>query len=465
VALVSITLMFDEIHHKSEEIAAHNVQSSLRESPKPKEETHTLWASLHVRASGELSVLGFLALLVWCCNQAELFDKVALRMYDYDAIKMPPTGADYLHTVEAVHMHLFLAMCFYFIFLGLIIYVATHLIRFAVRTNAEICKAYGKKEIGPDPAQWLESKTKAFRLFFRFRQWYFHSLQSYRASWPFLDEHIVLFEKDLQIETGSMELPKMLREWYPFDVYVVVNFRYALHEMIEIKWQTWLTIMMILVIKVIHVRESKIKDDKQMDIAILVLIMQSVVLTVAVWVAIATRKMSNGALDDTFERRPRNTTSSYKCFHKLHPFRMLTRFLQVALFFTFYEFASVIATKATWETDHPGSPNGDPSFPKSAKFTLVLVLCIIPEGLLVGTVLPMFSTLVSTGSLMQDDHVRRMTAIVKAHLDGDMTKLRKIGDNVEAFKEHVHGSEASSPGPAEVEPAPADVEAVVNVNL
>merc|ERR1719387_155906 len=68
---------------------------------------------------GELMVLGFLAFLVWTFNQAGGFDRVAEATAS--SARLPTSGPDYLHMMEAVHMHLFLGMVAYFGVLAVVV--------------------------------------------------------------------------------------------------------------------------------------------------------------------------------------------------------------------------------------------------------------------------------------------------------------------------------------------------------
>lgn len=70
-------------------------------------------------------MLGFIAFCVWCCNKGSAFQKV-VRPYDSDLRTGvgapynsygPPAGGELLHLVEDVHMHLFIAMVLYFVFM------------------------------------------------------------------------------------------------------------------------------------------------------------------------------------------------------------------------------------------------------------------------------------------------------------------------------------------------------------
>jgi hypothetical protein len=53
-------------------------------------------------------ILGFIAFTVWTCNKAGVYERVVAQDYG------PKNGADLLHAIEDVHMHLFIAMSAYF---------------------------------------------------------------------------------------------------------------------------------------------------------------------------------------------------------------------------------------------------------------------------------------------------------------------------------------------------------------
>ncbi|CAD7948343.1 unnamed protein product [Amoebophrya sp. A120] len=64
----------------------------------------------------ELTVLGFIAMLIWCLRQIGVFGYESPHDYSLGWFHLfPDNGTDMLHMVEDVHMQMFLAMIFYFL--------------------------------------------------------------------------------------------------------------------------------------------------------------------------------------------------------------------------------------------------------------------------------------------------------------------------------------------------------------
>jgi hypothetical protein len=398
-----------------------------------------MWKAYHGRLSGELAVLGFLALVVWCCNQGKVFDKIAKGVKDFREVKMPQTGTDILHTVENVHMQLFIGMCFYFIFLAFVMGIGSHLVKFWVAANHDIKIAIREGRITDDGdqshfgADYLKDKSRPFAACFRLREYYFAVLQHRRKSWPFLDEQLKSFEKQLcereaaagvQVESEA-DMVKLLRRWFPFDLYVGMAFRSVLEDMVEISAFTWSCVIIILLAQALAVRA--VRDNKDLLIIWLIAV-QIVIIGTALGVWIQSRRVSKilsantVALADRWDR-----------LHKLKPAVQAARLLQVAVFFTSYEFSRSIANGHAWQ-----QYEDDKSKAKPLIYTLLLGLGFLPEGFAVGMILPLFAALVATGSLMQKRHVIYLKIIVQAHVDhkGTMKNLRSM--DAEHFNEMAH---------------------------
>lgn len=453
VVMVLITLIFDFVHHKTEELAAeaghHSTLTHHFSKDAKKAHRRNLWECLHQRCSGELSVLGFLAMTIWCCNQGELFDKLAKVDWGVD-FALPPTGTDYLHTVEAVHMHLFLACILYFAFLTMPIYIATRLIEMCVDTNFKIKEAYsdGTLQDGKE-AEYLAGQPYLSRGFFYLRSYYFVSLQLRRGNWPFLDEHINNVREDLitnyedfdassthgnkGVQTKSwkdlgkaaqdqhhenyqkMTMNKMMHKWFPFDLYLVVNYRHTMDDMVEINPMTWLAIVIVLALEGVIQRFNK--EEFGWTIGWIV-ICQVVIGTVAamVWCMLP-------AVRKTVKDEQSGEIVGGDWIHKFRPMVYISRILQISLFFTMFEVASVIASKRKWE-ETVGQP---------ITYVILFIIVSVAEGALIGVLLPLYSALMASGPYMTDLHVVRMQFITKAYARSSPMKLRQLADNIEEF--------------------------------
>lgn len=227
-----------------------------------------------------------------------------------------------------------------------------------------------------------------------------------------------------------MEMENMLATWFPFDIYLVVNYRYVLDDMIEIKASTWLTIGILLIGQAMIHRgaiANQAKDAVEFDFVIWLAVGQVLILLASAWTLQGVRKIYHMKIQHNF----RDAMSGMHIIHRIGPVRLFSRVLQVSLFFSMYEISRTIASKYEWE-ENPGKP---------LAYVTILVLGMMPEAVLVGVTLAMFSTQVGIGLLMQRIHVQRMIAIVHAHIEGK--SLRQMGDNVEVFDTLVEEEEES----------------------
>jgi len=116
IMAIGFEKLFHHMHHKAEHAFVYG-QTLLSEHEKHEAVsrgafTKPLRLVLFARMGGEFMVLGFLASVIWVSNQQGLFD--ACAKITASDMRLPTTGADYLHMMEEVHMQLFLAMILYF---------------------------------------------------------------------------------------------------------------------------------------------------------------------------------------------------------------------------------------------------------------------------------------------------------------------------------------------------------------
>lgn len=429
IVLVTLTLIFDEIHHKTEELADQQTFGKL--SLEHVHAAKNMWLCLHQRLSGELSVLGFLALMVWCCNQAGLFCK-ATKISD-KGVTLPQDDQTYLHMVEAVHMHLFLAMVFYFIILAGAVKISSRITKHAIDYNKEIKKAYKEKVIGVDAdgqdiENYVKTKSFLFRNFFKNRELFFIHLQRWKGNYKSLDDVFELYESKLAAkwtngDTEGLAFRNMFRQWFPFDAYMVANYRPVMDDMIEMKWTTWLAIGILLIAQAMIQRA--VENDFGHDFVIWFVFSQVIILIALIAVARRFYKLQN---TDLANPKPTPFSKRRGC-HRFHPVLQLAKFVQVCLFFTCYQFARTIANTSMWEhKDGPWTP---------LLYSIIFVVLALPEGCLVGYALVTSANIAASGHLMQDHHVSKLTLIIKAHLEGTLKALRQDLDSVEEFEEKV----------------------------
>merc|ERR1711959_375140 len=134
----------------------------------------------------------------------------------------------------------------------------------------------------------------------------------------------------------------MMRDWFPFDIYLCVNYRYTLDDMIEIKRTTWGAIILILIFEAQFARHAE--SDAKSDFTIWLVICQVALIVAAFWIYVQSRKVVSGRV---FAKA--RAWRSLSCLHRLKITRTIARFMQLCLFFTMYEFARIIANKTKWE--------------------------------------------------------------------------------------------------------------------
>jgi len=424
IALVLVTVVFDLLWHKLKH-EAHALGSISLQAHMDKHHhhhakhvhAHSLNQELHHRLSSELSVLGFLALSVWTCNQAGLFEHLEEQDYGIEGLKLPEFEEEYLHMVEDIHIHLFVTMCFYFLIIYFIICMANVGFRKAQNSNTEIKEAYQEQLITPENGAAYFAKKGPFRsAFYLFREYYFLSLQAWLGQWDFLDQHINYIVEDIKKDASyygvhvdmndapdekGVRIPSLMRTWFPFHLYFTVRYRNLMDELIEVKWTTWLSIVFFLLVKALIIRSSKTGIDLTIGWAVVcqVLILVMILVNLYFWSqAKATVKRGTFA------------TPVFKnsWVHKVHPVTLVARALQVALFFTLYALTGGIIQEVEWRRN-PGWNILD---------CLILFFGGIAEACVIGIVLPIYSILISTGPFMQNDHVIHMTTIVHLMAQG-----------------------------------------------
>eukprot|EP00928_Gymnodinium_smaydae_P006827 TRINITY_DN12434_c0_g1_i1.p1 TRINITY_DN12434_c0_g1~~TRINITY_DN12434_c0_g1_i1.p1 ORF type:complete len:630 (+),score=99.49 TRINITY_DN12434_c0_g1_i1:367-2256(+) len=127
VAILLLTLIFEEIHHHILHNAEHAyVFGNTILSPEEKNQKATtqifgeplrkVWIT---HLSGEVMVLGFIAACTWSSNQLGFF--YFLASFNHQHLTLPTDPYTYLHLMEELHMQLFLGMVlFYAILFGVV---------------------------------------------------------------------------------------------------------------------------------------------------------------------------------------------------------------------------------------------------------------------------------------------------------------------------------------------------------
>lgn len=409
VVLVLMAIIFEKVHHTAEHFVegtyqfgqptAHQVGHHHR-----RHQTVPLFKSLFIRASGEFMVLGFLAFVVWLFNQAGFFEEVAHSLDQHHTIKLPVTAGALLHTVENVHMQLFIAMIIFFLFLGVAL-------RFTLMLEARFEKAnlriLGLLKDGTSCEVWLRQQNHVTNIFYHYREWFFSSLAAWSGRWDLADEVLKKLiprvkeiydaeDVDEADEEKEPNVPVLLRTWFPFDTYLALNCRFVIDCLIEFHVTTWVFIMVIYIIQAQIHRDAKANLDMSSPFWIAVCFLCLVL--ASVWVAVHARSVAKNDVDQDV----RSACASCPMFHHLHPAQCFVRVVQVCCFFTCYEVAHVIGDSHMWK-----------QYPMlTTTYAVFLVIGLLPAGIWLGVVLPAFVCVVATGAFMQDHHLFRLAVII-----------------------------------------------------
>jgi len=220
-----------------------------------------------------------------------------------------------------------------------------------------------------------------------------------------------------------MTIGRMMRKWFPFDLYVVVNYRHTIDSLLEISLLTWFIILFVLLVTAVI--QQNVQANFHMREAAFI-IAQIVIVGMGCTVWALWKNAKKRVIHNAEARLVRS-----HWVHRIHPVRNVVRVLQICMFFSVYELAQQIADPLEWE-DRPAV---------CAIYIVGLVLGCLGEGMLIGGLLPLYSVLISTGPYMQEGHVERMQAITKVYAVNTPLKLRQLAENIEEFDEVVAETE------------------------
>jgi hypothetical protein len=208
--------VFDTVHHIAEEMT-HTHAYHFGKRTKTKSSTHhevhvhvaeymPLWGRLLHRFSSELMVLGFLAFVVWSCAQADVFVGIADSFKDYDDFAVPKDALSYFHTVEAVHMHMFIAMVLYFMVCGASVFYANRRLVYWEQSSDAILEGYAGGAIKPgELLLWGSQQEGARKRFAYLRHGFLTALEGWRGKWAFFDEAVAEVIPDASRLTEELE--------------------------------------------------------------------------------------------------------------------------------------------------------------------------------------------------------------------------------------------------------------------
>eukprot|EP00927_Polykrikos_kofoidii_P018380 TRINITY_DN18516_c0_g1_i1.p1 TRINITY_DN18516_c0_g1~~TRINITY_DN18516_c0_g1_i1.p1 ORF type:complete len:631 (+),score=75.47 TRINITY_DN18516_c0_g1_i1:74-1894(+) len=442
VALVLMTIVFEVAHHKVDHFVDDTYQFGRASVSQTAHEHHVhsvvpVFKRLFNRASGEFMVLGFLAFVVWLCNQAGAFAAIAKAIENDPSIKMPGTVTDLLHTVENVHMQLFMAMLMFYMIVYFALRCSIALEKRWDKSNRRILTRY-QSGLGIN-AEWLAALPRDTQYFYHFREWFFQSLEEWTGRWEMAENILSSLKPRIQhfqeqqccsgLSTDNaddqkeLDLPEMMRQWFPFASYLALNFRYVVDDFMAFNLSSWGFIVVVYLVQAqIH---KGARADLEYSSPFWITIVFVFMLAATGWVTFQARLVFQNKI---------NSSARENCclsIHRLHPSHWFVAAVQVCVFFVCFEFATVVGDIHRWQVD--------PTMP--AVYLICLFLGFVPVGMWIGWVLPAFVAVVSTGWFMQEHHLFRLAVIINVHAEsegGQLDKSKSFFDDYATVDSQIH---------------------------
>lgn len=202
---------------------------------------HVLLAELTTRAGAEFMILGFLAFLVFLFNQINGFSLLLELAPTKEKWHMPRDSSDWLHTVERVHMQLFVGMVLYFILMFQIINGSVHKIkewenaRLRQMRNSARETPHSHRTWGPDPQ--LDTYNNL-------REYFLLKIPAWKKKRPALYKQVLeLFGVEKGNTDTLGQLPEIVNNRFAFAAYLSLNVESGVLDSIEVQPLTWICVM------------------------------------------------------------------------------------------------------------------------------------------------------------------------------------------------------------------------------
>jgi len=357
VMFLLTALCFEKVYHHIQHNCEHSFvygQSMLSEEEKHKAVERSSFAKplrliWFQRLGGEFMVLGFLAFLIWCCNQQGIMD--AFAEITASDMNLPTVGSDYLHLMEAVHMQLFVAMILYFA-LG---------IKIVISSDNRI------KEFEHNRGVWIEqimSKTdKNFdtdtRSLLEFKKWRGHFLHGrygcVREILAWRENEPKTFTKIMgalninkpEDEITVEDIQKVCTGRFSFCTYLVFSVCSAAQEVVNVSEAAILTIVLLKVFLAILHRGAKV-DSATVSTFFSALCFLFIVLT---WTITLVFRKALAESEEDIKVMKGVSWLPYvmdKISHKVNPEAFVLNTLQVLLFFFCHTWSGNMIDKNFW---------------------------------------------------------------------------------------------------------------------
>eukprot|EP00440_Ansanella_granifera_P013615 gb/GFBE01014794.1/.p1 GENE.gb/GFBE01014794.1/~~gb/GFBE01014794.1/.p1 ORF type:complete len:497 (+),score=77.73 gb/GFBE01014794.1/:1-1491(+) len=407
IALVLLTLLFDLSLHKLRDLSEasfdlsqlephgkqhhkdkHAKKEKLRKEMRAHHPDHqTLWKELVSKATGEFTVLGFLACLLWVFKEADGFAMIYDAFEDSD-FALPDSDHAYLEGVEAIHMALFVAMLSYVSGLACTIVVARWTMRQWLACDTAIKKGFKDKTvIRGKEYEWAQQQPRFLRHFARMRTHFLTGLEGWKGRWDIYDEELDTVVQDV----GSSCLSEFLCPWFPLAEYLAMNYRYVMEDMIEIKEQTWIFIILTFGV---HAAVHRAGIDFSFKL-FWGLVLSTAMGLVWIWTTWRLYALERG--------RHFYYNQNNLCAHRCKLSLWAARLVQVSSFSLNFYLASGMASRTAWKFDYD----------EAVASTVLLVLGIPAFGALTGYVLGALVLTNSCGSFITEKNILRIAVIIE----------------------------------------------------
>eukprot|EP00930_Biecheleria_cincta_P031025 TRINITY_DN21507_c0_g1_i1.p1 TRINITY_DN21507_c0_g1~~TRINITY_DN21507_c0_g1_i1.p1 ORF type:complete len:461 (+),score=69.76 TRINITY_DN21507_c0_g1_i1:37-1383(+) len=252
VALVLLAQLFDYGHHRIKRLVyKHAHPEAVRNSSGKTRVQHemewdekddpSLWVLLFNQATGEITVLGFLAFVIWICKEAAVVDLMydafksdPLRI-DSKPIALPGSVIEFIQVVEAVHMQLFVTMLLYFIVMGFSVLFARRRMHRWQNSSNTISQGLIHNEILPGQLdEWALTNDPETEEFLQLLRSLLHIIVKTTDCVRTVDQHI---PNETKLSMEALDIR------FPLQQYLCMNYRTILYDMIDIQQQTWMAIV------------------------------------------------------------------------------------------------------------------------------------------------------------------------------------------------------------------------------
>mmetsp|Transcript_89300 Transcript_89300/g.247993 ORF Transcript_89300/g.247993 Transcript_89300/m.247993 type:complete len:528 (+) Transcript_89300:94-1677(+) len=398
-----------------------------------REESKSLFRTVTERCSGELMILGVLAMIVWSCARGGAFYGIVCGLHDFRGITLPVDHHGYLETVEDVHMQLFLAMCTFIAILTVAVALASKtrkhwkeherlLHQAAEQSEATSSQAW--HDIAP---QGLE---KMFMNFAKSKRLLLQRLQDqalkaaadpggrddhvhYEVLCDLVEEIVHAEEPEHAFQTE--QLAKVMEPWFRFDTVLGLHYHYVLEDMLEIKVFTWVYLATGLVISAFCLRVSHAYAAHWIIIALQILLAGAFGIGVPVYIhrqkkedlvqnTIAAKKLRHELTGDHS-----HSTWEEQALHiphlRVQHFPLFT--MQIFIFYWCYTIMRLIASNYWWHN----------SWGTAVSAVVIWVISIPCMGVAVAKALQIMAMIMARGDMtIQKDHLSWIIALCERHL-------------------------------------------------